>query len=332
MGRTKIVAVSVVIPVYNGVACIGGAVRSVQQQTLTDLEVIVVDDCSTDSTEALVKTIAERDGRVRYVRMPQNGGPSVCRNAGIDQARGEWIALLDADDRFEPDRLANLLRLGDQTDADITSDNVLMHYEGEPDYTIIDPADMPAPRQMSFADFMEGCIWRPGRRRSAYVFMKPVLRRTFLDRTGLRYDGGSRNGEDFVFYISCFLAKARWVVTPVPGYRYTIEEGSQTDRMRIEDRRIMLDKLTQAMADKSTELDHRLFKIVRTHWRINQADYTVRAIQASVRAGDVRGSLRLLTSSRHALTDVARQVFTESRVAPRVLARRLIRSNSARSG
>lgn len=92
---------SVVIPVYNGAATIGRALDSVMAQTYPVLEILVIDDGSTDQTEAIVR---EYGAAVRYVRQT-NAGPSAARNHGVDLAQGDWIAFLDADDWYYPDRL-----------------------------------------------------------------------------------------------------------------------------------------------------------------------------------------------------------------------------------
>ncbi|HTZ95281.1 MAG TPA: glycosyltransferase family A protein [Terriglobales bacterium] len=94
--------VSVVIPTYNRAAKVQKSVESALAQTFSDLEVIVVDDGSSDNTE---KAVAERFGdRVRYFYQ-SNQGASASRNKGIAEARGEWIAFLDSDDEWEPDKL-----------------------------------------------------------------------------------------------------------------------------------------------------------------------------------------------------------------------------------
>jgi len=99
--------VSVIIPAYNAEGTIRNAIESVLRQTVSDLEVIVADDASADNTTQVVSTIP--DPRVRLVKAQTNSGPSAARNLGVKGARGRWVAFLDADDEWVPDRLGYLL-------------------------------------------------------------------------------------------------------------------------------------------------------------------------------------------------------------------------------
>lgn len=97
--------VSVVIPAYNAAHCIRTALESVLHQTVAPLEILVVDDGSTDETADVVR----RMGGIVRLLTQENGGPGAARNHGIREARGEWIALLDADDTWLPNRLERQL-------------------------------------------------------------------------------------------------------------------------------------------------------------------------------------------------------------------------------
>ena len=100
-------SVAVVIPAYNAEDCIGRAIESVLAQTMRPDEIIVVDDGSTDGT---AQTIRRYEPRVQYVHQP-NGGACRARNAGIAVARSRWIALLDADDEYLPQKLSRQMEL-----------------------------------------------------------------------------------------------------------------------------------------------------------------------------------------------------------------------------
>jgi glycosyltransferase involved in cell wall biosynthesis len=97
------VDVSVIIPVYNRASLIGRAVRSVLRQTYENFELVIVDDGSTDDTEAVVRSF--RDSRIRYVRREVNGGNAAARNTGVNNSSGRLVAWLDSDDEYTPDFL-----------------------------------------------------------------------------------------------------------------------------------------------------------------------------------------------------------------------------------
>jgi teichuronic acid biosynthesis glycosyltransferase TuaG len=98
--------ISVIVPSFNAEKFIAETIQSVLQQTYTNLELIVVDDFSTDSTAPLVKEFMERDRRVKLIVMPRNSGaPAGPRNVGIRAAAGNWVAFLDADDLWHPKKL-----------------------------------------------------------------------------------------------------------------------------------------------------------------------------------------------------------------------------------
>jgi glycosyltransferase involved in cell wall biosynthesis len=101
--------VSVILPTYNRADTLGRSVSSVLEQTFDDLELIIVDDGSTDSTAVVVKKFL--DIRIRYLRLASNRGASAARNAGIQQARGYYVAFQDSDDRWLPEKLERQLAL-----------------------------------------------------------------------------------------------------------------------------------------------------------------------------------------------------------------------------
>jgi len=101
-------AVSVVVPAFNAAATIEETLQSVSQQTYRNLEVIVVDDGSSDETAALVRRRGARDPRFRVISQP-NGGVASARNAGVRASRGEFVAFIDADDLWHPTKIAKQL-------------------------------------------------------------------------------------------------------------------------------------------------------------------------------------------------------------------------------
>lgn len=111
--------VSVVIPSYNAASLIGKTIQSVTDQTFSDWEIIVVDDCSTDETKYVVEALAREDDRIKLKTLDQNfGGPAGPRNVGVGLARGDFVAFLDADDIWHPKKLEIQLQALNETQAD----------------------------------------------------------------------------------------------------------------------------------------------------------------------------------------------------------------------
>ena len=105
--------VSVVIPTYNRADVIERSIKSIQDQTYQDFEIMLVDDASTDNTDEVVRRI--QDERIRYIKLEKNSGPSHSRNVGIKESQGKYIAFLDDDDEWLPDKLEAQVSLFDDT-------------------------------------------------------------------------------------------------------------------------------------------------------------------------------------------------------------------------
>lgn len=215
-----------IVPAYNTAKYITRTIESVLGQTEQSVEVIVVDDASTDDTAQVVRGIP--DERVRLFVNEQNRGPSYSRNRGISEAKGEWIAPLDSDDWFAPERLERLLWVAEAEDADMIADDV---------YRIEDMADRPygtllnlggwrfhESRRIDAVEFVETNM--PGRRLPRLGLTKPLMKRDFLTRNNLSYDETIRGDEDFHLYLACLIEGARFIVLPEPHYFYRSREGS----------------------------------------------------------------------------------------------------------
>lgn len=101
--------VSVITPVYNSEKYLSESIRSVQAQTHTNWEHILVDDCSSDGSETLIKSFQENDPRIKYHRLEKNSGAGIARNKAIELAQGDYIAFLDSDDHWHTEKLEKQL-------------------------------------------------------------------------------------------------------------------------------------------------------------------------------------------------------------------------------
>lgn len=97
--------VSVIMPLYNCAAFITDTIHSLQAQTYTDWELVAVDDCSTDNTREIVTALAAEDPRIRYFCLEKNSGAAVARTVSMENADGEYMAFLDSDDLWHPEKL-----------------------------------------------------------------------------------------------------------------------------------------------------------------------------------------------------------------------------------
>lgn len=111
--------VSVVMPAYNAERYITAAIESVQHQTISDFELIIVDDCSDDHTCMIAEELAKNDSRIRFLRNSENIGVARTRNRAFSLCRGSYVALLDSDDLWYPDKLEKQIQTAERTGADI---------------------------------------------------------------------------------------------------------------------------------------------------------------------------------------------------------------------
>lgn len=111
--------ISIIMAAYNAEKTIEQAINSVLSQTYTNFELLVVNDCSTDRTAELVKSIAAKDSRVRLISNVKNSGVSYTRKHGLEEAKGSWISILDSDDAWAPEKLEKQIDLQRRTNADL---------------------------------------------------------------------------------------------------------------------------------------------------------------------------------------------------------------------
>jgi glycosyltransferase involved in cell wall biosynthesis len=104
------ILVSIVIPTFNSEKFIAETILSIQSQTLTNWEVIVVDDGSSDKTVSILSKIAQLDKRIRFFQLEKNSGAGIARNLGLSKANGRYIAFLDSDDLWKPTKLEKQIK------------------------------------------------------------------------------------------------------------------------------------------------------------------------------------------------------------------------------
>jgi cellulose synthase/poly-beta-1,6-N-acetylglucosamine synthase-like glycosyltransferase len=190
--------VSVVIPAYNVCAYLEEALKSLERQSFQAFEAIVVDDGSTDGTVNLVQQFCQRDSRFRLFTKP-NGGLSSARNYGIRQAQAGYIAMLDGDDRYEPDKLANHVQCLDRDPrvGVVYSASKIIRHDGQLSWMSLDGKPIQSNPLVSLL-----CKNFVGHGSNA------VFRRILINEVG-EFDETLRSSEDIDFWLR-IAATGRW--------------------------------------------------------------------------------------------------------------------------
>jgi succinoglycan biosynthesis protein ExoU len=279
--------VDVIIAVWNNADTIERAIRSALAAPEIN-RVIVVDDQSTDETASVVTALeGEFGARLRLDRMARNGGPAAARNRGLQLSDTPWITILDGDDYFAPGRIRDLLSAAEG--ADLVADNLLQIKEAEHQSNGRPLLDLDRPMTLDLATFVAGNISRPGRLRKEYGFLKPMMKRNFLDQHGLRYDEGLRLGEDFALYARALLAGAIFRVVPSASYISVVRPGSLSGNHSKRD----LERLRDSDANllRLPSLSPEAAKLIRRHFEsIDERVQWLNVIDA-VKARDVAAFL-----------------------------------------
>lgn len=221
--------VSIIVAAWNAEGFIAQALEDALAQRGVSLEVIVADDASTDGTGAAVAAVG--DPRVRYIRLPHNQGPAGARNAAFKAARGEWLMVLDADDRITPDRAAVLIDVGRHERAEIVADNFhILAQEGGAALRLHIPEALDASlEEVTLETFVrENQLYQ---KRPVYGYLKPLFRRDFLVRHELSYAPDLRVGEDYDLVARALALGARFVRHRSAGYTYVTRKGSISHRL-----------------------------------------------------------------------------------------------------
>lgn len=252
--------VSVIMANYNGAPYLAGAIRSVLTQTLRSLELIIVDDASSDASLAVIAAAA--DPRVRVFVQLANGGPGAARNVALSQARGRWIAVFDSDDLMEPDRLRHLVARAEQDGARIIADNLLAFSDGKERTAapLLDGRRFAEPRWIDLADFIASS--RMDAAKPGPGYLKPLIAADLLARSGARYDENLRIGEDYDFVLKLLASGEKLRFVSACLYRYRRHDDSTSHRLRPDHIQAML------RADEDFEAGaHALSGAVRTALR-----------------------------------------------------------------
>ena len=215
--------ISVIIPVYNTEAHLNACLDGVLSQNIPNLEVICVDDGSTDRSLEVLREYAARDPRV-VVLTQKNSFAGVARNHGLEVARGEYVAFLDSDDQFLPGALEGLYAQAKEHDLDVIKAGFsYVEPGGEPYTTLYSTLSCigkgQAKRVMRFTDLPLRLLQVPD------VPWNGLYRRAFLEQNHIHFNN-LRCINDHSFWIACLIHAPRLMVTHTPVACYRVEQST----------------------------------------------------------------------------------------------------------
>jgi succinoglycan biosynthesis protein ExoO len=223
--------VSIIMANYNGEKYIGAAMESVLRQTLSQIELIVVDDASADASVSIAAHYAAADPRIKLVTTDSNRGPATARNRALAAAKGEWIAIMDSDDVMHPTRLETLIHAAEGDGADMAADDLIVFYGdgGKPSHSFLANAYGGVAFWAGLADYIRFNTFyskRPG-----LGYLKPVIRAGELDAAKVSYNESLKIGEDYDLAVKLLAHGIRYRIYPKQLYYYRKHTASVSHRL-----------------------------------------------------------------------------------------------------
>jgi succinoglycan biosynthesis protein ExoU len=266
--------VAVIIAAYNSRSTIQKAIDSALADPAT-LEVAVIDDASTDDTADVARSCDDGSGRLKIFIQGANTGPAAARNVGIVNTSAPWITILDADDYFYPGRLDSLLH--EAPKADFVADDLWQVKEDDEHtltQTLLD-GSVNSICQVSFKEFVVGNLSDRNKQRGELGFVKPIIRRSFLEKHDIRYNENMRLGEDYELYARSLAHGAKFILTPPKGYvslwRNDSLSGRHTeaDLLNLREADLHLMQIPSlSNADRQAVRNHYISVDCRLQWRL----------------------------------------------------------------
>jgi succinoglycan biosynthesis protein ExoO len=221
--------VSFAIACYNALPYLDQAIGSALAQKDVGVEVLVVDDGSSDGSRERAAELAAADPRIRLLTTPVNSGPGGARNLAIDAMRGRWLAVLDSDDLILSERTRTLIDAAEAAGADLVADDLVIFGDGLPDETFLAKDWASGGGWMTLDRYLRdsalfGRAPNPG-------FLKPMFRREIFAGGRNRYNPDLRIAEDDELIVRLLLADHRYLVLPTALYHYRKHAASISHRL-----------------------------------------------------------------------------------------------------
>lgn len=215
--------ISIIVPAYNLEQYIESCLRSILNQTYKNIEIIVVDDGSTDSTAEIIDAMAQENRRIVTIHK-ENGGVSSARQAGIDKATGDYIGFVDGDDFVEPEMYEHLLENLLKYDADISHCGYQMVFpDGHVDMYYNTGKIVEQSHSQGITDLLEGIFVEPG-------LVNKLFKHSIVSgfATSSLWDTTIRINEDLLMNYLFFSKADKSIYEDIPFYHYILRKGSAT--------------------------------------------------------------------------------------------------------
>lgn len=228
--------ISVIVPVYNVEKYIGEMIESVQNQSLRDLEIILVDDGSPDGSGAICDSYAEKDARIKVIHK-KNAGVGAARNDGLAIAKGDWVIFCDSDDWLEQNSMEKLVKVGVETDADVVFGDVNLAYDDmikkvqfyKNEFVLQQREEID---RLIEADFSRKYCFDPPEAGPAFGYGGPwnkIVRRQLLSAHDIHFNLEVKGIFDDIIYTAYIFGAAKKVAyVHVPVYNYRQLDSSIT--------------------------------------------------------------------------------------------------------
>ena len=245
--------VSMISPVYNAEQYLGRCMESLLSQTYDNIEIILIDDGSTDESSRICDELAAQYDKIKVCHT-KNSGVSSARNKGMEECSGDYITFVDADDYPAKDMVEHLVCIMEQTDSDVAGCSY-QEFENRTEYPVWDKTERLQGESafsleiLSGAEFIEKGILKSDTRCWSKLYKKESIGR-------LRFDTGLTIGEDMLFLLELAKAGKRFCRSSYKGYGYFINgEGAMMRRFKDS----YMDQITcwqQALTDIESEAPH----------------------------------------------------------------------------
>lgn len=266
--------ITVIIAAYNAEKTIQRAILSVLAEPEVS-EIIIVDDASTDRTVDAARACDDGTGRLKLLVQNENTGPSAARNYALRESTAPWVTVLDSDDFIIQGRMASLLTYTDKYDFVADDMYQVDEHDIDGDRRLLLGESAVLPMDVGLVDFVLSNVTQKKRERAEIGFIKPLMRRDFLEKHHLTYRENMRLGEDYELYARALGLGAKMIVVKAAGYVSVVRSKSLSSnhsehdllQLRNCDDALMQDLTLTPQAFEALK-QHRISMDCRLQWRL----------------------------------------------------------------